>query len=687
MEVTGPRCGLQFYPGECRGTVYKGFVYESDAGARVVRLETTATASGPSRLANHYNGGGAFIDADQYAEQGVTVLGRYPSDDEDVGQVDSNRTYASQAAIVHCKVGSGQALLFGTHPEFSLLPDSRPVQLTGAPQTLSSAGPTGSQIGSPIDAKAQADAHRAELIAEDEQRKIFLARCLQSLGLDVKVPSSSQNEFTESQKASSADLASQSKLSHLTIAGPRSTLDSCVKSLSELSAPAASSSKLPESDSQHLLSIKDTNDAFHLYSSASGLGHKCDELSYSDYAASDTGEVDLHAVPKHVFLSATEDGGDTTSSNRHWDTAAYLAALDASRRIGGQAPGSSDPELGHIIQYGERVTSTQTMLDKNPKMMARLPTGFVSFATHQISGRGRGGNSWISPLGCLQFSLLLHIPSAESRYAALGNSPMVVGPKLVFVQYLAGLAIVDAIRTGLGPEYAAVGRRVRLKWPNDVYAEVSGDNPLRKGTFQHLGKTWAKMGGILVNSQYLNGRWSLVVGCGVNCLNAQPTTSLSALIHEENAQRSAGGSRQPPLAPVSQECLAGAILASFERIWSHFLTAGHWDQELAQAYSSAWLHGDQVTTLTTVDPHVQVRIVGISPDSGTLRAVPVGEPGGAGGAYGGLTSQDAQSWSSTAGGHSSSFMRSGASSPAPWWELQPDGNSFDMLSNLIKTKT
>ncbi|CAO1638101.1 unnamed protein product [Parajaminaea phylloscopi] len=697
MEVSGPREGLQFYPGECRGTVYKGFVYESDAGARVTRLVAAGT---DARIAMHYNGGGAFIDAEKYAAQGVSVLARYPTDDADVAQADSRRTYAGQPAVVHCQVGRGQAVLFGTHPEFSLLPESRPVRLTAAPSTLSASTDLGSQGsdvtqpgGQEAEAAKQAEMNRSELTAEDQVRRHFLANCLQHLGLRTIAVAPQQTGETST---SSAELSARGQLSELVLVGSGDEVQTSLTALSELAAARSSSSTAalpylpgltPGDGFAPIASVIDTNDAFHFSAHSNDTLRKCDEAAYDGFKDAETGEADLHQVPKYVIVYSTRDASSLAHSvRRHWNTSEYLACLDASRQRLQHVP---YPPLGGMVQYGERVTSTQTMLDKNPKVMSRLPTGFVSFATHQISGRGRGGNSWISPLGCLQFSLVLHIPPQDPMYASLGNTPMAVGPKLVFVQYLAGLAVVDAVRTGLGDEYASVGRRVRLKWPNDIYAEVSpaaAAEPERKGTFQHLGKTWAKMGGILVNSQYVQGRWSLVVGCGVNCLNALPTTSLSALIDEENQRRrqsgdSASTSPSSPLAPISQERLAGAVLASFERLWSRFISRGGWDAEAASSYSGAWLHGDQVATLTTVDPPVQVRIVGISPESGTLRAVPLEEPGAQ---MQGLTSQDAPSWGPSPLTSSSS---SSSSSTMPWWELQPDGNSFDMLQNLIKTKS
>ncbi|PWN22267.1 class II aaRS and biotin synthetase [Microstroma glucosiphilum] len=673
MEVIGARDGLKFYPGECRGTVYKGFVYESDEGARVVRLDTATQG----KLAMHYNGGGAFIDADN--AQGVEVLARYPIDDWDVAQMSVNggETYAGQAAVVLCQADKGKALLFGTHPEFSLLPGSRPVRLREKDQD----GDEG-MADDERTAEQVAESHRKELIQEDYERRRYFGRCLATLGLRVLIPGQ-EEEHPASQKhaATSAELAAQGRLSPLyLVAASDASLQQTLKAIQEFSATTASSSEplahltvstgqgtlLTESSQGYLASTKDSNDVLHWYAAVSPAAQEaltaCDGGFYPT-EEEDTETVNLHKVPKYLIASSLTG----SSPQRHWDSSLYFTSLQQARSALDEVPVE---EIGSVIQYGERVTSTQTMLDKNPRLMRLLPSGFTSLATHQISGRGRGGNAWISPLGCLQFSTLLHIPvspssgSTQAYHHNLGSTPMAIGPKLVFVQYLAGLAIVQAIRAGLGAEYAEVGRKVRLKWPNDIYAEVE-DGPgseERKGVFKHLGKSWAKMGGILVNSQFEKGVWSLVVGCGINTLNPLPTTSLSALIDTYNAKHSSS----PPLAHVSQERLAASILTTFSSLWSHFLLSGGWSPTLARLYRQYWLHSDQITTLTTLQPPLKVRIVGISSDNGTLRAVDLSS-GGGGGGWGGaaeIRSEDEEGVI----------------------ELQPDGNSFDMLKNLIKIK-
>lgn len=62
---------------------------------------------------------------------------------------------------------------------------------------------------------------------------------------------------------------------------------------------------------------------------------------------------------------------------------------------------------------------------------------------------------------------------------------------------------------------------------------------------------------------------------------------------------------------------------------------------------------DQLVTLETVTPSIRVRIVGITPDHGLLRTLP---------------------------------ESSRSATEKDFIDLQPDGNSFDMMAGLIKTK-
>lgn len=113
MEVVGER-ELAFYPGTCRGLAFKGFVYNSEDGARAVRVRAKEYVVGPDAkiFRSYYNGGGVFVDAETFKSRGVEVLATF----EDEIAVDGGEGGA--AAVVFCKVGEGKVVLTGPHPEY-----------------------------------------------------------------------------------------------------------------------------------------------------------------------------------------------------------------------------------------------------------------------------------------------------------------------------------------------------------------------------------------------------------------------------------------------------------------------------------------------------------------------------------------------------------------------------------------
>ena len=113
LEVIGDR-ELAFYPGTCRGCAFSGFVYHSEQGARTVELKVSKTAltkgSIPDVFRSYYNGGGVFVDARKYKNNGVEILASFDKElDVDAGE--------GAAAVVYCKVGAGAAILTSPHPE------------------------------------------------------------------------------------------------------------------------------------------------------------------------------------------------------------------------------------------------------------------------------------------------------------------------------------------------------------------------------------------------------------------------------------------------------------------------------------------------------------------------------------------------------------------------------------------
>ena len=313
--------------------------------------------------------------------------------------------------------------------------------------------------------------------------------------------------------------------------------------------------------------------------------------------------------------------------------------------------------FGNTILYGEVMTSTSTLLESNPTLTRALPAGTVCVATRQLSGRGRGSNTWVSPKGSLMFSVKFSHPLAESERAPV-----------VFVQYLAAMAVVEAVKD-YDPEDARYGELpVRLKWPNDVYVLAPEHMSKYEGMKEVNREQYVKIGGILVNTSYSGGDFNVILGIGVNLSNASPTTSLNALVDRYNGLHY----DQRPLEFMEHERLLAGILTQFGRLYEIFLRGG-FSGALERLYYSQWLHTDQIVTLEVAD-NAKARIKGISTDWGLLVAE---EVDGHGGSKNGADDPGAK----LGLGLSSSAFRSGNK-----FALQSDSNSFDFFKGLIKRK-
>jgi len=340
------------------------------------------------------------------------------------------------------------------------------------------------------------------------------------------------------------------------------------------------------------------------------------ELSITSFETKDKLKFSRNPVPAQIKPEEekTPEGGNVV-------TAGYLKSLkdmsiesfdsniyfDALREYHSQK--NKIPTFGSILMYTDVITSTQTLLDKNLKLLQNLPNGFVCSANRQISGRGRGGNSWVSPEGCLQFSFV-------TRHA--GEK----GWSVVFVQYLIALAVVQAV-TSL-PGYQDIG--IHLKWPNDIYSK-SKDAP-------HL----KKIGGILVNSNWMHNQFLLVVGCGINLNNSEPTDCINDVITRYNIEKT----KQLDL--LRKEQLLARILGTFEDFNQTFQEEGF--APFLPLYYKHWLHSGQIVTLSEHNNR-EVVIEGITDQ--------------------GLLSTKCQKTSEI-------------------FELQPDGNSFDLMKSMISKK-
>lgn len=276
---------------------------------------------------------------------------------------------------------------------------------------------------------------------------------------------------------------------------------------------------------------------------------------------------------------------------------------------------NDEGSFGKYLIYGEVVTSTNTLLEKNLTLLRHLPNGFTITATQQIAGRGRGANVWVAPPGSLMMSTVLHHSFQLSQSAPV-----------VFIQYLAALAIVRGVKT-YAPGYDQIA--IKLKWPNDLYAQVPGSvsNPI------------VKIGGILVNSSYSGTNYDVVCGIGLNLANPLPTTSLNMLASAAN------------LKTFTYEKLLASILAQFESLYTAFCSRG-FSRDMEGDYYDAWLHSDQIVTLETHEG-ARARIKGITRDWGLLLAEELG-------------------WEDRPTGRII--------------QLQSDSNSFDFFKGLVRRK-
>ncbi|KAJ2972629.1 hypothetical protein NUW58_g9146 [Xylaria curta] len=564
MEVIGPR-ELAFFPGTCRGGAFKGFQYNSEKGAKAVRINVRKAAfkgAGlvPEVVTSYFNGGGAFVDAKD-PNNDVEILASY----DDKLDIDGG---AENAAVVYCRVGQGAAILTGPHPEFAAVNLSPHHNVEGYDELI------------------------ASLRAGDSDRVSFFKGCLIKLGLEVN------------QESSGVPSLSRLHLSSIV----SSNVDVLLSSWEEI---------ISKEDGEEY--IRAEHDTFHLEKPETrwSMDQLKDTLPRNDVtgeltipsSSTDEAMIDYTTIVKRITTHGDEwpDVKATPYFNHH----AFYSSLREYRRTDTDAE-----EWGDYLMYGEVLTSTNTILEKNFKLLSKLPSGFTVTATTQVAGRGRGTNVWIAPAGCLIVSTVINHPGhlAASR-------------PIVFLQYLAGIATVQAIKTyDVGYNQLPV----KLKWPNDIYAR-DPRNPSAEPTY-------VKIGGILANCAYSSGSYQVVLGIGVNTTNGRPTTSLDALL-------------PPHLAPFRIEKLTAHILTRLETLYKSFVRNG-FSRELERAYYDYWLHGRQIVTLEA-EGGVRARIVGITSDWGMLKAEELGRDDRPTGKM---------------------------------WALQSDENSFDFFKGLVKRK-
>ncbi|KAI3632198.1 hypothetical protein MIR68_010034 [Amoeboaphelidium protococcarum] len=196
--------------------------------------------------------------------------------------------------------------------------------------------------------------------------------------------------------------------------------------------------------------------------------------------------------------------------------------------------------------------------------------------------------------------------------------------KVVFLQYIMSLAVVKAVKLIAHSDAFPIA----IKWPNDIYVAMKQQD----GNPQQI-----KVGGILVSPQ-LGNTCQVVIGCGLNVYNDRPTVSL----HSINKQYDATQTHE-----LSKEILCAEIMNQYTAIYRSFFSSGK--NQFRQEYYKHWLHSNQKVSVQIdgeVDQRKEVTIRGIGDDGFLLAVDAAGQK----------------------------------------YQLQPDGNRFDITRNLLSTK-
>ncbi|KAI9031214.1 biotin-protein ligase [Hyaloraphidium curvatum] len=608
-EVTGDR-DLKFFHGLGVGSAYPGFVYDTEAGARAIdivatqpKLEAPEAASAFPPVENdarviktYHNGGCAFVE-DETSSVPSLVLARYAQP----VVLFSGETMAdpNPPAVVLTRPGQGYALLSGAHIEYDAALVSR--QKGGKEAKLGELGP--------------------ELMKTESDRTNFMKACLLAMGLRVG-PSPAGGAEAEPEGSAIAPMPTTA---HLTFGD-----DTGAAFLPDLKAKFAAQREVVEGhevpvleDSAFRLRMFDESELKSKDGIEDVIAHfQGLDLDAQLKAQVVTGDA-APALPKPAVNFVIHKPGQypSTSESPYFNHFLYHETLSALTR----SSTSMAPMFGAAVWHSHVIPSTQTLLDKNFKFSTALRDGFTAVATHQTAGRGRGRNSWISPLGCLQFSLLLSHPRDA--------------PPVVFIQYLFALAVCEAVRSRPGCEDLPV----HIKWPNDVYAKFK-----TKGADGAEKEELKKLGGILVNSSFYDGKFLMVIGHGLNVANATPSTCLNSVLDYQYPNGLPSG-----VSYFTQEEILAAILHRFRILYyDHYLTGGF--DSVEKRYRKYWIHQDQVLGIENLEGKVKIK--GIN-SAGELVVVKLDKDG---------------------------KERAGKDATLC---LTPDGNGFDMMRGLLVAKS
>eukprot|EP00890_Picochlorum_soloecismus_P002283 jgi/Picsp_1/3055/NSC_01277-R1_biotin--protein ligase-like len=290
-------------------------------------------------------------------------------------------------------------------------------------------------------------------------------------------------------------------------------------------------------------------------------------------------------VPKMCGSAGREDEG--AEFDLHYSSIELMPNEDICRAKWGC--GSFDPasyfkllrtqNMGRALLSSEETVSTQTALQQNA---GRLPVGTLFVSDRQIGGKGRGGNVWASPDGCVMFSLMHTFKGA--------------GQRLPFVQYIVSLAVVQTVQSLGALKTRSIPScqdrellNIRIKWPNDLYDGESG----------------LKIGGILCHSAFRDAIFQVTIGIGLNVSNQEPTTCLNDML------KLYAGTEDVQV--FTREEIVAGVANRLEGMLETLTVHGFSGFE--SEYYTAWLHSGQEIRAQCdgdMDRYEQVKVIGLS---------------------------------------------------------------------------
>lgn len=226
--------------------------------------------------------------------------------------------------------------------------------------------------------------------------------------------------------------------------------------------------------------------------------------------------------------------------------------------------------LARVLIHTPAIASTQDVF-KSKLANWSGKHGWLTLASEQTSGRGRHGNTWLSPKGSVAFTFTLSLGMHQTLH-------------MVFLQYLAALTIVQVAQ-----DQPWCKRTLRIKWPNDVFADGE------------------KVAGVLCEANMSTAKtFDMAIGIGVNVCNPNPTTCLLSSDGYEQQQK-----QQHEGTYIREQFIAG-FLNEFEKLYDEMCTKG-FQHRLQDRYLQAWMHGDQRVRMGNADgPEAVVK--GLAPN-------------------------------------------------------------------------